>query len=70
MTAGTTYWIRIAGWQGVIGNYSLLITGGGGGVPPLNDDRSQRQGIAGTAIFNTTSASTDGPTTNNWWSGF
>ncbi|MFO0855750.1 MAG: hypothetical protein U0640_00155 [Phycisphaerales bacterium] len=65
MTAGTTYWIRIAGWQGAFGNYSLLITGGGGGVPPLNDDCAQRQGIAGTAIFNTTGASTDGPTTNN-----
>lgn len=26
VTAGTTYWIRIAGWNGANGNYALLVT--------------------------------------------
>jgi hypothetical protein len=65
LTAGVTYWIRVAGFQGAVGNYSLLITGGGGTVPPLNDDCSQRQGASGTTNFDTTGASTDGVTTNN-----
>ncbi len=65
LTAGVTYWIRVAGFQSATGIYSLLIAGGGGSVPPLNDDCSQRQGIAGTASFSTIGASTDGINTNN-----
>ncbi len=65
LTAGITYWIRVAGYQGAVGNYNLLIAGGGGTVPPLNDDCSQRQGASGTVNFNTTGATTDGVATNN-----
>jgi hypothetical protein len=61
-TAGTTYYIRVAGYQGATGTYGLLVTGGGGVVPPLNDDCANRSGIAlGTTAFNTAGANTDGP---------
>jgi hypothetical protein len=61
-TAGTTYWIRVSGYSGATGNYSVRVQGGGGVVPPTNDDCSGRSGIGlGTTAFNTTGASTDGP---------
>jgi hypothetical protein len=61
-TAGTTYYIRVSGYQGSTGNFNLRVVGGGGGVPPINDDCSGRQGIAlGVTPFDTTRATTDGP---------
>jgi hypothetical protein len=60
-TAGTTYYIRVAGYQGATGNFGVLVTGGGGVIPPLNDDCNNRAGISlGTSSFNTTGATTDG----------
>ncbi|MFO0833283.1 MAG: hypothetical protein U0637_15735 [Phycisphaerales bacterium] len=63
MTAGTTYLIRVAGYNGATGNYSLLISGGGGVVPPINDNCSARSGLAGTTAFSTVGATTDGVAT-------
>ncbi|MBL9000428.1 MAG: hypothetical protein JNK25_04760 [Phycisphaerae bacterium] len=63
LTAGVTYWIRIAGYNGATGTYKLHINGGGGGVPPTNDDCANRAGIGlGTHDFTTAMATTDGPT--------
>ncbi len=63
MTAGTTYWIRVGGYQNNTGNYKLHVTGGGGIVPPINDDCQNRAGIGlGASPFSTVGASTDGPT--------
>jgi len=60
--AGTTYLIRVAGYQTAAGAYTVKVTGGGGGAPPINDDCSGRSGISlGTTNFNTSFASTDGP---------
>jgi hypothetical protein len=62
-TAGTTYYVRVAGYNGQTGNYTLRVRNGGGGVPPITDDCSGRQGIAlGATPFDTTFATTDGPT--------
>jgi hypothetical protein len=76
MTAGTTYFIRIAGYNGAVGNYSLDIIGGGGGVPPANNDCANRAGFAGTVNYSTAFATTDGiahacgQTTNDIWYNF
>ncbi|HEX2837557.1 MAG TPA: hypothetical protein VHN77_05470 [Phycisphaerales bacterium] len=63
MTAGTTYLVRVTGYNGSVGTYNLLITGGGGVVPPSNDDCAGRIGYNGTIPFSTVGASTDGVTT-------
>ncbi len=61
MTAGTTYYIRVAGYQGATGAYTITAVGGGGTAPPSNDDCSGRAGIGAASIpFNTTNATTDG----------
>jgi len=63
MTAGTTYFIRVTGYQGAVGAYTLTVTGGGGVLPPSNDDCANRVGVAlGNSAFTTVGASTDGPT--------
>ena len=63
MVAGTTYYIRVAGYNGAAGNYVLTVTGGGGVVPPANDNCENRAGIGlGTTSFSTVGATTDGPT--------
>ena len=65
MTANTTYWIRVSGYSGSTGNFSLLVTGGGGVIPPTppaNDDCANRIGVGlGTHNFTTVAATTDGP---------
>jgi len=38
MNAGTTYWIRVAGYNGATGNYRITVTGGGGTCGYVNDD--------------------------------
>ena len=61
MTANTTYYIRVAGYQGATGAYTITAVGGGGVAPPANDDCAGRAGIGAASIpFNTTAASTDG----------
>ncbi|MBI5866418.1 MAG: hypothetical protein HZB38_18260 [Planctomycetes bacterium] len=60
-TAGVTYYIRVSGYSGASGNFRLSVTGGGGVVPPANDDCSARAGIGlGATNFSTAGASTDG----------
>ncbi|MFN0137576.1 MAG: immunoglobulin domain-containing protein [Phycisphaerae bacterium] len=61
--AYNTYYIRVAGYQGATGNFSITVTGGAGVIPASNDDCAGRAGIGlGTTAFNTAGASTDGPT--------
>jgi hypothetical protein len=67
MTAGQTYLIRIFGFSGATGTYTILVTGGGGvedpvdPVGPTNDDCADRFGISiGSYPFTTTDANTDG----------
>ncbi|MFZ4575970.1 MAG: hypothetical protein ACOYN0_16395, partial [Phycisphaerales bacterium] len=61
--ANTTYYIRVAGYQGLTGAYSLVINGGNGAVPPSNDDCANRIGIGlGATAFSNVGATTDGPT--------
>ncbi|MFN0057133.1 MAG: immunoglobulin domain-containing protein [Planctomycetota bacterium] len=63
MTAATTYWIRVAGYNGAVGDFTLTVTGGGGGVAPTNDDCQDRIGLGlGATPFSTVGATTDGPT--------
>ena len=62
LTAGTRYLIRVAGWQGATGNFTLLTTGGGGIAPPSNDNCIDRPGIPlGSLNVDTSGATTDGP---------
>ncbi len=62
-TAGVTYYIRVAGFQGATGNFTLTVTGGGGVIPPANDDCSARAGMGlGPTAFSTVGATTDGIT--------
>lgn len=61
MTSGVTYHIRVAGYSGANGPYRLRVTGGGGAVPPANDDCANRAGITlGSTEFSTIGAATDG----------
>jgi hypothetical protein len=61
MTAGTTYYIRVAGYNGLAGNFVLTVNGGGGVVPPANDNCENRAGIGlGETFFSTIGATTDG----------
>lgn len=61
LTAGTAYRIRVAGYNGATGPFRIRVTGGGGVIPPANDDCANRSGIAlGTTEFSTAGAYTDG----------
>ncbi|MDX2130644.1 MAG: hypothetical protein SFY69_01170 [Planctomycetota bacterium] len=61
--AGTTYLIRLAGYQGATGNYTIRVVGGGGVLPPINDNCNNRAGVSnGSNPFTTLGATTDGPT--------
>jgi hypothetical protein len=62
-TAGTTYYVRVAGYNGATGAFKIKATGGGGIAPPFNDDCANRSGIPlGNTPFTTVGSSTDGPT--------
>ncbi|QOJ15519.1 MAG: proprotein convertase P-domain-containing protein [Planctomycetia bacterium] len=62
LTAGVTYYVRVAGYQGLTGDYRLLVIGGGGAPAPGNDDCDNRAGVGlGSTPFNTCAATTDGP---------
>jgi hypothetical protein len=62
MTAGTTYFIRVAGYNNVAGNFALRAVGGGGTIPPANDDCAARAGIGlGPTSFSNINCTTDGP---------
>jgi hypothetical protein len=63
MTAGTTYYIRVAGYQGAAGAFNIRAIGGGGTIPAPNDACAARPGVGfGETPFNNTNCSTDGPT--------
>ncbi|MBI1189718.1 MAG: hypothetical protein GC200_03435 [Tepidisphaera sp.] len=65
LNAGTTYLIRMAGYNGATGAYSIHIVGGNGVLPPSNDACSNATAITAPATnFSTLGASTDGPTHN------
>lgn len=62
VTAGTTYLIRIGGWNGNTGNGTLTISGPACAPPgPANDLCANREGVAGSLMFSTVGATTDGP---------
>ncbi len=62
MTAGTTYYIRVAGYQGAAGTFNIRAIGGGGTIPAPNDACAARPGVGfGETPFNNTNCSTDGP---------
>jgi hypothetical protein len=65
MTAGNTYYIRVAGYQGATGSFTVRAVGGGGTIPAANDSCAARPGVGlGSTNFNNTNCSTDGPTHN------
>ncbi|QOI99089.1 MAG: hypothetical protein HRU70_00725 [Phycisphaeraceae bacterium] len=69
-TAGSTYLIRLAGYNGATGAYALTVQGGGGVVPPTNDTCANRSGISlGLTPFSTFGAATDGPAHNDCGAG-
>ena len=62
MTAGTTYYIRLAGYNGSLIDYRVRAVGGGGVLPPANDTCATAQTISAPATaFSTVGANTDGP---------
>jgi hypothetical protein len=62
MTAGTTYYIRVAGYQGATGTFNIRAIGGAGTIPASNDACAARPGVGlGSTNFNNTNCSTDGP---------
>jgi len=50
LTAGNTYYIRVAGWGGATGSYKLLI--GGCPTPPVNDDCVDAIGVVADVVYN------------------
>jgi hypothetical protein len=60
--AFSTYYIRVAGFNGATGDVTLLVTGGGGVIPPENDNCSYRGTtvVPGATPFSTIGATTDG----------
>lgn len=60
MTANTTYWIRVGGYNGAVGPYQARVVGGGGCAAPANDNCANRQGFTGNQAFTLCGASTDG----------
>lgn len=62
MNAGVTYLIRVAGYNGATGTFTITASGGGAPPPgPSNDLCANRIGIPlGTIAFDTTGATTDG----------
>jgi hypothetical protein len=62
MTAGTTYYIRVAGYNGAAGNFNIRVIGGDGVVPAANDSCSSRPGVGlGETPFSNINCTTDGP---------
>ena len=61
LTAGTTYIIRIGGWNGAVGTTELIISQGAP-VGPANDNCADATvAIVGNNPFDTNGSSTDGP---------
>jgi hypothetical protein len=60
MTAGTTYLIRVAGYNNTVGAFQVRVVGGGGCETPANNDCANRPGFAASTPFNTCGATTDG----------
>ncbi len=63
VTAGTRYLFRVAGYQGNVGAFNILVTDNNSApTPPQNDNCSGRIGIPlGDTPIDTTNATTDGP---------
>jgi hypothetical protein len=62
MTGGQTYLIRVAGYNNGTGAFIVRAIGGGGVVPPSNDNCAGRPGIGmGPTSFSNIGATTDGP---------
>ncbi|HMN40120.1 MAG TPA: GC-type dockerin domain-anchored protein [Phycisphaerales bacterium] len=66
VAAETVYYIRVSGYNGSTGTYTLTVVGGGGVIPPTgpaNDNCSDATAVAtGANPFSTIGATTDGPT--------
>jgi hypothetical protein len=60
MTAGVTYRIRVAGYNGGTGTFIVRAIGGGGCAAPTNNDCANRQGFTGNQAFTLCGATTDG----------
>jgi hypothetical protein len=62
MTGGQTYLIRVGGYNNGTGNFPIRAIGGGGVIPPPNDDCNARPGLGmGPTSFTNVGATTDGP---------
>lgn len=60
--ANTTYYARLSSYNGQRGNYNFHVAGGGGVVPPSNDECTGRLALgAGTTPFTTLAASGTSP---------
>lgn len=59
----TVYYVRVSGYNGASGAFTIKATGGGGVAGPSNDNCANRPGIPlGDTPFTTVNATTDGPT--------
>src|SRR5262249_19739949 len=62
---GTTYWIRVAGWNNATGDFTLTVSfsgGGGGGPPPVNDPCANAISVTnGSVAYTNVDATTDSP---------
>ncbi len=65
VSAETVYYIRVSGYSGATGMYSLTVVGGGGVIPPTgpaNDTCAAATAApVGATAFTTVGATTDGP---------
>ncbi len=60
LTAGSTYIIRLGGWNGAVGTTELLISQGAPVGPPNDNCADATVAIVGNNPFDTTGSSTDG----------
>jgi len=62
--ANQLYRVRVSGYNGITGAFTIRATGtAGGATPPANNDCANRAGIGlGATAFTTVNATTDGPT--------
>ena len=61
LTAGTTYIIRVGGWDGATGTTELLVSQGAPVGPPNDNCADATVAIVGNNAFDTNGSTTDGP---------
>ena len=61
LTAGTTYIIRVGGWNGATGTTEMIVSQGAPVGPPNDNCADATVAIVGSNLFDTNGSTTDGP---------